>query len=137
MSVAPNQAGWLAGWLPAAVLVSNPCRSIFPFVCPIQKYLYMVLFLAVQIWTIFIHDGDMITGHWLEKYINSPAHHTLHHIYFTCNYGQYFTWADTHFGSHKPPQAELDPLNDALKVMRAKGLVDENDQPIPQKNKKE
>ena len=97
----------------------------------------MVLFLAVQIWTIFIHDGDMITGHWLEKYINSPAHHTLHHIYFTCNYGQYFTWADTHFGSHKPPQAELDPLNDALKVMRAKGLVDENNQPIPQKNKKE
>lgn len=35
-----------------------------------------------------IHDSDMITGHALEKVINGPAHHTLHHIYFTVNYGQ-------------------------------------------------
>jgi lathosterol oxidase len=30
----------------------------------------------------------MINGHYLQKFINSPAHHTLHHLYFTCNYGQ-------------------------------------------------
>lgn len=30
----------------------------------------------------------MITGHPLEKAINGPAHHTLHHLYFTVNYGQ-------------------------------------------------
>jgi len=30
----------------------------------------------------------MITGHIFEKAINGPAHHTLHHIYFTVNYGQ-------------------------------------------------
>lgn len=53
-----------------------------------QKYLYLVLFVLVQVWTIFIHDGDMISGHFLERFINSPAHHTLHHLYFTCNYGQ-------------------------------------------------
>ncbi len=35
-----------------------------------------------------IHDSDMITGHPLEKVINGPAHHTLHHLYFTVNYGQ-------------------------------------------------
>jgi lathosterol oxidase len=35
-----------------------------------------------------IHDSDMITGHALEKVINGPAHHTLHHLYFTVNYGQ-------------------------------------------------
>ncbi|KAG6002883.1 hypothetical protein E4U21_002705 [Claviceps maximensis] len=109
---------------------------LFPFICPIQRYLYLVLFLAVQIWTILIHDGDMFTGHWAEKFINSPAHHTLHHIYFTVNYGQYFTWADTYFGSHRSPDPSLDPLHDALKVMRAKGLVDETGDPI-QKNKKE
>lgn len=95
-----------------------------------QRYLYMVLFVAVQIWTILIHDGDMITGHWTEKFLNSPAHHTLHHMYFTVNYGQYFTWADSYFGSHRAPQPELDPLHDALKVMRAKGLVDEKGNPI-------
>lgn len=35
-----------------------------------------------------IHDSDMITGHIFEKAINGPAHHTLHHLYFTVNYGQ-------------------------------------------------
>lgn len=35
-----------------------------------------------------IHDSDMITGHPLETVINGPAHHTLHHLYFTVNYGQ-------------------------------------------------
>ncbi|AEO59609.1 C-5 sterol desaturase-like protein [Thermothelomyces thermophilus ATCC 42464] len=108
---------------------------VFVFICPVQKYLYMVLFGLVQIWTILIHDGDMISGHWLEKYINSPAHHTLHHMYFTVNYGQYFTWADSYFNSHRPPQPELDPLHEALRVMREKGLVDEKGEPIPKNGK--
>lgn len=116
---------------------SDTFISVFVFICPIQKYLYIVLFVLVQIWTIFIHDGDMISGHWLEKYINSPAHHTLHHLYFNVNYGQYFTWADSYFDSHREPRPELDPLHDALKVMRAKGLVDENGNPIPQQKKKD
>ncbi|KAG6285690.1 hypothetical protein E4U09_007186 [Claviceps aff. purpurea] len=109
---------------------------IFTFICPIQRYLYLALFVAVQIWTILIHDGDMFTGYWVERFINSPAHHTLHHIYFTVNYGQYFTWADNYFGSHRAPDPTLDPLHDALKVMRAKGLVDEAGNPI-KKNKEE
>jgi Delta7-sterol 5-desaturase len=72
----------------------------------------------------------MITGHPLEKIINGPAHHTLHHLYFTCNYGQvtsfpiytnplnsplfsfpqYFTWADRAGGSYRHPAKELDPM---------------------------
>ncbi|KAK8034726.1 hypothetical protein PG993_009721 [Apiospora rasikravindrae] len=126
---------------PWAALAFHPmdgfCQSlpyhVFPFVFPIQKYLYLVLFIVVQIWTIVIHDGDMITGHWTEKFINSPAHHTLHHMYFTVNYGQYFTWCDNYFDSHRAPQPELDPIHDALKVMRAKGLVDEQGNPLPKK----
>jgi hypothetical protein len=38
----------------------------------------------------------MVTGHLFEKVINGPAHHTLHHLYFTVNYGQVSylpTWA--------------------------------------------
>jgi lathosterol oxidase len=73
-----------------------------------------------------IHDSDMITGHPLEKIINGPAHHTLHHLYFTVNYGQaslfslcfaslltslqYFTWADRFGGSYRQPESHLDPL---------------------------
>lgn len=116
----------------AAILRAIPLtiNSVFVFICPMQRHLYMVLFAAVQIWTILIHDGDMVSGHWTEKFINSPAHHTLHHMYFTVNYGQYFTWADAYFGSHRAPEPALDPLHDALKVMRAKGLVDEQGNPI-------
>ena len=52
----------------------------------------------------------MITDHPLEKIINGPAHHTLHHLYFTVNYGQYFTWADMVGGSYRHPMKELDPM---------------------------
>jgi Delta7-sterol 5-desaturase len=61
-----------------------------------------------------IHDSDMITGHPLENFINGPAHHTLHHLFFTVNYGQYFTWADRWGGSYRQPSSELDPLLEAL-----------------------
>lgn len=110
---------------------------IFVYVFPMHKYLYLVLFVLVQLWTILIHDGDMISGHLLERWINSPAHHTLHHLYFTCNYGQYFTWADSYYQSYRPPEPELDPLHDALKMMRKKGLIDEAGNPIKQDKKRD
>jgi lathosterol oxidase len=62
----------------------------------------------------------MITGHALESVINGPAHHTLHHLFFTVNYGQYFTWADRWGGSYRQPAPELDPLLDALAAKEAK-----------------
>lgn len=83
---------------------------LFIFIFPMQRHLYLGLFVAVNFWSIFIHDSDMITGHPLEKIINGPAHHTLHHIYFTVNYGQYFTWADRMGNSYRHPAKELDHL---------------------------
>ena len=95
---------------------------MFIFLFPIQRHLYLAMFVFVNIWTILIHDSDMITGHPLEHIINGPAHHTLHHLYFTVNYGQYFTWADKYYKSYKHPAAELDPL---LEVQMAKRKEDE------------
>lgn len=89
-------------------------------ILPMNKWLYLGLFSAVNVWTVLIHDGDMITGHFLESYINSPAHHTLHHLYFTCNYGQYFTWADYYNGSYRAPRPELDPIHESLRCMKLK-----------------
>jgi len=83
---------------------------LFIFIFPLHRLLYLVLFVAVNFWSIFIHDSDMITGHPLENVINGPAHHTLHHLYFTCNYGQYFTWADRVGKSYRHPESSLDPL---------------------------
>ncbi|KAJ4475638.1 fatty acid hydroxylase [Lentinula aciculospora] len=83
---------------------------LFVVLFPMHRLLFLGLFVAVNFWAIFIHDSDMITGHPLEKIINGPAHHTLHHIYYTVNYGQYFTWADRASNSYRHPDASLDPL---------------------------
>ncbi|KAJ6570104.1 fatty acid hydroxylase [Mycena vulgaris] len=89
---------------------------IFVFLFPMHRLLYLGLFVIVNCWTILIHDSDMITGHPLEKFINGPAHHTLHHMYFTVNYGQYFTWADRVGNSYRQPESKLDPLLEVKKV---------------------
>ncbi|KAG6848264.1 hypothetical protein H0H93_001761 [Arthromyces matolae] len=83
---------------------------LFIFVFPLHRVLYLVLFVLINFWTIFIHDSDMVTGHVFEKVINGPAHHTLHHLYFNCNYGQYFTWADRAGNSYRQPESSLDPM---------------------------
>ncbi|KAF9000694.1 fatty acid hydroxylase [Cyathus striatus] len=90
---------------------------LFVFIFPMNRLLYLGLFVFVNFWSILIHDSDMITGHPLETLINGPAHHTLHHLYFTVNYGQYFTWADRVYGSYRQPESHLDPL---LEVKAAK-----------------
>ncbi|KAK7690609.1 hypothetical protein QCA50_005708 [Cerrena zonata] len=83
---------------------------LFIFVIPFHRKLYLFLFVVINFWTILIHDSDMITDHPLETIINGPAHHTLHHMFFTVNYGQYFTWADRMGGSYRQPAKELDPM---------------------------
>lgn len=87
----------------------------------------MSLFAAVQVWTIYIHDSDMISGRSMERFMNTPAHHTLHHMHFTVNYGQYFTWCDSFFGSHRAPMPELDPIHAALRSLSAKQLSNKVD----------
>ncbi|CAE7133802.1 unnamed protein product [Rhizoctonia solani] len=111
---------------------------LFIFLFPLQRWVYIGLFVVINCWAIFIHDSDMVTGNTFIHVINGPAHHTLHHLYFTCNYGQvrqriflqalakqltiftlfaqYFTWADRWYGSYKHPSPEFDPLND-IKVV--------------------
>ncbi|VDC06405.1 unnamed protein product [Peniophora sp. CBMAI 1063] len=88
---------------------------IFIFLFPLHCGLFLGLFVFVNFWTILIHDSDMVTGHPLERFVNGPAHHTLHHIYFTVNYGQYFTFADRLGSSYRQPEAALDPALDLKK----------------------
>ncbi|GAA5992882.1 hypothetical protein JCM10908_001388 [Rhodotorula pacifica] len=92
------------------------------YMFPIHKYMFIGLFSFVNLWSIFIHDSDMLCDHPLEHYINGPAHHTLHHLYFTCNYGQYFTWADKAFSSFRVPAKGDDPLVAVLAGLEKKRL---------------
>jgi len=98
---------------------------LFIYIFPMQHHLYLALFVIVNCWSIFIHDSDMMTGHPLENAINGPAHHTLHHLYFVCNYGQYFTFADRAGGSYRHPDSTLDPL---LEIKAREGITAEQEE---------
>ena len=70
----------------------------------------------VNMWTISIHDGNFISK---DGVINSAAHHAEHHLHFTCNYGQYFTWWDRIFGTHREPDfPALDPRKVSYQLCR-------------------
>lgn len=84
---------------------------LFPFLFPLQKVSYLGLFVFVTIWTVLIHDGEYATR---SPVINGSACHTLHHLYFNYNYGQFFTLWDRIGGSYRVPPEEL--FNDELKM---------------------
>lgn len=51
---------------------------IFPFVFPLNKYAYIVLFTFINIWTVMIHDGEYAMN---SQIVNGAACHTMHHLY--------------------------------------------------------
>ncbi|KAK9324946.1 hypothetical protein V1517DRAFT_316161, partial [Lipomyces orientalis] len=77
---------------------------IFPFVFPIHKVSYLLLFVNINIWAILIHDGEYLTN---NPVINGSACHTLHHLYFNYNYGQFTTLWDRIGGSYRTPEKSL------------------------------
>jgi lathosterol oxidase len=77
---------------------------IFPFIFPLQKLAYVALFAFINIWTIMIHDGEYVAN---SPIINGSACHTMHHLYFNYNYGQFTTLWDRVGGSYRKPNDEL------------------------------
>lgn len=77
---------------------------VFPFLFPLQKFAYLGLFFFVQIWTVLIHDGEYVSD---SPILNGAACHTMHHLYFNYNYGQYTTLWDRLGGSYRKPNEEL------------------------------
>lgn len=76
----------------------------FPFFFPLQKYAYVLLFVAINVWTIMIHDGEYVAN---SPVINGAACHTMHHLYFNYNYGQFTTLWDRLGSSYRKPNEEL------------------------------
>ncbi|KAL1608378.1 c-5 sterol desaturase [Paraconiothyrium brasiliense] len=77
---------------------------IYPFLFPLQKFAYVFLFIFINIWTVLIHDGEYIAD---NPIINGAACHTMHHLYFNFNYGQFTTLWDRLGGSYRKPADEL------------------------------
>ncbi|KAI9342564.1 hypothetical protein BDR26DRAFT_801821 [Obelidium mucronatum] len=61
---------------------------LYVYLFPMYKPLYICAFVFVQFWTISIHDGVYLSN---DEIILSCAHHTIHHLEFNYNYGQYTT----------------------------------------------
>jgi Delta7-sterol 5-desaturase len=77
---------------------------LFPFIFPLQKFAYITLFVFVQVWSVMIHDGEYVAN---SPVINGAACHTMHHLYFNYNYGQFTTLWDRLGGSYRKPNEEL------------------------------
>jgi len=77
---------------------------VFPFIFPLQKFAYIALFTFINIWTVMIHDGEYVAN---SPIINGAACHTMHHLYFNYNYGQFTTLWDRMGGSYRKPNDEL------------------------------
>jgi lathosterol oxidase len=73
------------------------------FLIPLHGSIYFVMLTFVSIWSVIIHDRVSIVR-WGA--INYTGHHTLHHWYYTCNYGQFFTFWDRLMGTHMDPAKE-------------------------------
>jgi lathosterol oxidase len=106
-------------------LQSTPYH-IYVFLFPMHKVLYLALYVAVNIWTVSIHDGDFRVPALLKPIINGAAHHTDHHLLYTYNYGQYFTLWDRIGGSFRNPTAfeGNGPLDYVEKMEASKGKTD-------------
>lgn len=72
------------------------------FLFPVNVYLYLTMLSFVMLWSVIIHDRVSLVK-W--SVINYTGHHTLHHWYFTCNYGQFFTFWDKIMGTWRDPEA--------------------------------
>ncbi|EPS26087.1 hypothetical protein PDE_01023 [Penicillium oxalicum 114-2] len=77
---------------------------VFPFIFPLQKLAYVFLFAFINLWTVFIHDGEYVAN---SPVVNGAACHTMHHLYFNYNYGQFTTLWDRLGGSYRKPNEEL------------------------------
>lgn len=77
---------------------------VFPFILPLHKVSYLLLFVFVNMWTVMIHDGYFVMNNIV---VNGTACHTIHHLYFNYNYGQYTTLWDRIGGSYRRPEDNL------------------------------
>ncbi|CAK7893195.1 delta(7)-sterol 5(6)-desaturase [[Candida] anglica] len=76
----------------------------FPFMFPLHKVSYLLLFTFVNFWTVMIHDGQYLSN---DPFVNGTACHTVHHLYFNYNYGQFTTLWDRIGNSYRRPDDNL------------------------------
>ncbi|QPG73188.1 hypothetical protein FOA43_000494 [Brettanomyces nanus] len=88
--------------------VDGYCQSLpyhwYPFLFPLHKFTYLFMFTFVNFWTVMIHDGQYLSN---GPIINGAACHTVHHLYFNYDYGQFTTLWDRLGGTYRQPERAL------------------------------
>ncbi|ODV65536.1 hypothetical protein HYPBUDRAFT_163126 [Hyphopichia burtonii NRRL Y-1933] len=77
---------------------------LFPLFFKLHKVSYLFLFTFVNFWTVMIHDGQYLSN---DPFVNGTACHTVHHLYFNYNYGQFTTLWDRLGSSYRRPDDSL------------------------------
>jgi lathosterol oxidase len=77
---------------------------LYPLFFSLNKLSYLGLFTFVNFWTVMIHDGQYLSN---DPVVNGTANHTIHHLYFNYNYGQFTTLWDRLGGSYRRPDDSL------------------------------
>lgn len=77
---------------------------LFGLIFPLHKVAFLGLFIFVNFWTIMIHDGEYIAN---NPIVNGAACHSVHHLAFNYNYGQYTTLWDRLGGSYRVPDEDM------------------------------
>ena len=73
---------------------------IAAFIFPLNIWVYTLMMSIVMVWSVSIHDRvSLLRFRWL----NYAGHHTLHHLHYDYNFGQYFTFWDRLGGTYRPP----------------------------------
>jgi lathosterol oxidase len=71
------------------------------FLFPVHGGVYLTFIGFITLWAVMIHDRLSFMP-W--RGVNYTGHHTLHHWYYNCNYGQFFTLWDRLGGTYRDPE---------------------------------
>ncbi|XP_029029147.1 lathosterol oxidase-like [Betta splendens] len=109
---------------PVDAFVQGLPYHIYPFLFPLHKVLYLLVYVFVNIWAISLHDGDYRVPRVLTTVICGSAHHADHHLFFNYNYGQYFALWDRLGGSYRHPSGLMGKgPNDLIRKLQAEGKL--------------
>jgi Delta7-sterol 5-desaturase len=89
---------------------------VFPFLFPLQKWAYVFLFVFINFWTIMIHDGEYIAN---NPVVNGAACHSIHHMEFLGNFGQFTTLPDRMGGTYKQPDESMFVNDGTIKIPKS------------------
>jgi lathosterol oxidase len=95
------------------------------FLFPVHFGVYLAFVSFLTLWAVMIHDRVSIMP-W--RGINYTGHHTLHHWYYDCNYGQFLTFWDRLCGTYRDPENSPEVPVDVLRphvLMSARSRSDD------------